>query len=82
MIDQLNAWCIDNDLLFEDDIPSSDTVISADKMKLLCSRLVLEYMLKERSLSEARQNLANAAQSLWGNLLLTDFETFSIEEEP
>lgn len=81
LIEQLNKWCIDNDLKFEDDIPSSDMELSDDKMKLLCSRFVLEYMLKERALQEVRQNLSAVAQRLWGNLLFTDFETFSLEDD-
>lgn len=76
---QLETWCKDNDLIFEDDIPSSDMEISADTMKLLCSRLVLEYMLKEQILLEVRECLSVVAQKLWGHLLLDGYETFNIE---
>lgn len=81
LIGQLNKWCMDHDLIFEDDIPSDDMGLSDDRMKLLCSRLVLEYMLKEQSLKEVRQHLAAVAQSLWGHLLLTGYETFYLDED-
>lgn len=81
LIDFLNRWCSDMNLVFEEDIPSSDIEISDNQMKLFCSRLVLEYMLKERTLLEVRQNLVHTAQSLWGHLLLTDYESFDLDVE-
>lgn len=81
LIDFLNQFCNDNNLVFDEDIPSSDMEISDDRMKLLCSRLVLEYILKERSLLEVRQSLVSIAQVLWGSLLLTDYETFDLDSE-
>jgi len=81
LIEQLESWCIQNDLIFEEDIPSSDMEISDDKMKLLCSRLVLEYMLKDGALRDVRKGLAAIAQGFWGDLLLEGFETFYLEED-
>lgn len=81
LIDFLNRFCNDNNLVFEDDISSSDMEVSDDRMKLLCSRLVLEYMLKERALLEVRQNLTHTAQALWGHLLITDYESFDLDVE-
>lgn len=80
LIEHLNRWCSDNDLIFEGDIPSSDMIISDDKMKLLCSRLVLEYMLKERELQVARKTLAVVAHKLWGDILIGGYETFDLED--
>lgn len=80
-IDQLNQWCLDHDLIFEDDIPSSDIELSADKMKLLCSRLVLEYMIKEQALQTVRHCLSETAQRQWGYLLLKDYETFNLDND-
>ena len=81
LITQLEKWCIDNDLIFDDDIPSSDMVIADDNMKLLCSRLVLEYMLKEQVLVDVRKGLSALATKLWGDLLLTNYETFYLNED-
>lgn len=79
LIDFLNRWCSDKNLVFEEDIPSSDMEISDDQIKLLCSRLVLEYVLKEKTLLTVRQNLTYTAQVLWGHLLLNGFETFDLD---
>lgn len=81
LVKQMEKWCSDNYLIFEGDIPSSDVESSPDKMKLLCSRFVLEFMLKERSLLKVRQGLAAVAQKLWGHLLLTGYETFYLDED-
>lgn len=81
LLEQMNKWCNSYNLIFEGDIPSSRTKISDDKMKLLCSRFVLEYMIKERTLPEVRQGLAEAAQTLWGHLLLEGCESFYMEAD-
>lgn len=80
-IDQMETWCRDNNLIFEGDIPSSDVQSSPDRTKLLCSRFVLEFMLKERALLEVRKGLAEVALKLWGNLLLADYETFYLDKD-
>lgn len=70
-LDLLENWCRQYGLEFIGEESFMDLWTEYPEMlRQICSRFVLEFMLKERVYDEARKNLSQVAQALFGELCL------------